>query len=438
MANDITLHQGVGGPDVATVERQTRHHQRVLVELDDTGSRDAFGRLRVSNPTTLFESKLLGGDKAPLFWDESLISGAGISSSTPTVAKPYTDITSTLNTAGRFVRQTFRCFNYQPGKSQLFLLTGVLDLSGGGTGVERRIGTFNDNDGAFFEINDTTVGVTVRSNDSGTPVDDTVTQANWNIDVMDGTGPSGITADFTNAQIFVIDWQWLSVGRVRFGLEIDGELYYVHEYLSANASATPWSSTPNLPIRDEMITTASSPASSMRAICVAVISEGGTDDIGVVRYASTGGTHIDADTENTIYAVVGIRLKSTHLGATIQLLDANLLVVTSADAGEWLILFNPTVAGTFTYADETNSAVQVARGSGNTNTVTDGTPTGGGFLAAGGGGLGKGADSKVLMNELALGAAIDGTRDTLVLCFRPVGGSTAVDVEGSLTWRETF
>ena len=123
--------------------------QNVNITAQDTASVDAFGRWRTSCPFTLFDSKQVF-DNQPLFWDESLEAGAGITSSHST-DEAATTITSTLNTAGTFTRQTFMTFNYQPGKSQQILMTGVLDNSGGGTGVERRIGQFDDNNGIFFE-----------------------------------------------------------------------------------------------------------------------------------------------------------------------------------------------------------------------------------------------------------------------------------------------
>ncbi len=397
--------------------------------------RDAFGRLRVSQPETVFDSKLIYGDAQPLFWDEQLETGAGITATTPTAAKPYIDFASTINVAGVFTRQTFRRFNYQPGKGQLVSMTAVLGLSGGGTGVKRRIGMFDDSNGAFFEDDAGTIKVTLRSNDSGSPVEETEEQSAWSLDTMDGSGPSGITLDFSKGQIFVIDFQWLSLGTVRFGVEIGGTITYVHEHDSANHETIPWASTPNLPLRYQMITTGSSPASSMRVVCAAVISEGGTDDVGMVRYKSTAGAAVTATSDNVVYAVVGIRLKSTHLGAAIKMLNAAVHVQTGSDKGEWILVFNPTVAGTFTYSDLANSAIQTALGA-SANTVTDGTEIGGDFVESAAGGKGAGSNSKVLNNSIMLGAKIDNTPDTIVLCFRPNSGSGAVEVEGALTWRE--
>jgi len=439
MADNTTL-PGTGELYASEERGGSVNYQKVLFELSSeagNASADAFGKLRVSTPTTLFDSKLIHADNLALFWDESLVSGT-MATSGPTAPKPFIDFTSTNTTAGRRVRQTFRRLNYQPGKSQQVLMTGVLELASGvTTGCERRIGYYDDDNGLFFESDAGTIGVTVRTNDTGSPVDATVTQANWNLDTMDGdndaANPSGETLDATTAQIFVIDFQWLSVGRVRFGLEHDGHIHYVHEHNVANVGVIPWASTPNLPLRYEIITTSSSGVCSMRCICAAVISEGGTNHNGLIRHKSTAGAAISTTTENTLYALVGIRLKSTHLGANIEILKTALQIQTASEYAEWVLLFNPTVAGTFTYGNETNSAVQTVIGT-VSNTVTGGTHMGGGYLQSGTkGGDAGGGD---VANTLKLGAALDGTLDEIVLAVRPIGGVSAMDVEGGIQWQE--
>lgn len=405
----------------------------------DNRSGDAFGRLRVTLPTTRFDSKLIGVDDAPLHWDESLESGAGITASTPTVAKPYIDFTSTLNTAGQFTRQTYRRFVYTPGKSQQILMTGVLDLSGGGTGVERRIGYFDDNNGCFFEDDAGTIGVTTRSNDTGSPVDTTVAQASWD-DPMDGTGASGITVDWTKAQIFVLDFQWLSIGRVRFGLQIDGVLHYVHTVSQANTGTVPWASTPNLPVRYQMITTGSSPASTMRCICCTVLSEGGSLPDGQQRYYSTAGTQVDMDTEDQLYAVAGIRLKSTHLGTDVEIQKVQVQLQSSSDTVEWVLIYgNPTLGGSEAWTGLTNSSVETLD-VGSATTVSGGTQVDGGYVATGTAPPEAVTNVEIQgANSLRLGAAIDGTATEYILAARPINGSsTDVRVEGAMTWRETL
>jgi hypothetical protein len=312
-------------------------------------------------------------------------------------------------------------------------MTGVLDLSGGGAGVERRIGAFDDKNGIFFEDDAGVIGVTIRTHDSGSPVDDTVVQADWNLDNLDGgadaDNPSGLTADWTKIQVFVMDFQWLSADRVRLGLKISGRIIYVHEFNTANLSDIPWASTPNLPLRYQMITTASSPASTMRVICSAVIVEGGQHPVGIGHSEATI-THVSAATADAWYALIGIRLKSTHLGCTVEPVKVSILSETN-DNFEWALYLNPTVAGTFTFGDKTNSCVQTVIGDitdPSANTVT------GGFIIDRGFGADAAEITEHIETELRIGATIAGVADRLVLAIRPL--TINADIQGALSWTE--
>ena len=324
-------------------------------------------------------------------------------------------------------------------------MTGVLELASGvKTGCERRIGLFDNDNGVFFESNAGVIGVTVRTNDTGSPLPTTVVQADWNLDTMDGdadaANPSGLTLDVTKAQIFVFDYQWLSVGRVRFGFEIGGVVIYVHEHLTSNVGIVPWASTPNLPLRYQIITTSSSGVCSMRCICAAILSEGGFEERGPIRYRSTEGAVLVTDTENELFALVALRLKTTHLGAHIRIVDVQLQIQSAAEKLEWVLVHGSkgnviTVGGALTYADLANSAVQTALGA-TANDITGGTQIGGGFLETGNNAQGASSGGGMAPSTLTLGAAIDGTRSELILAVRPIGGVSAMDVEGSITWQE--
>ena len=93
----------------------------------------------------------------------------------------------------------------------------------------------------------------------------------------------------------------------------------------------------------------------------------------------------------------------------------------------WQLIFNPTVAGTFTYSGITNSAIEVATGAAS-NTVTNGLEIDGGYLST------SFPVTNTAPSDLRLGAAIDGTVDEIILAVRPLTNN--VTVEGSLTWRE--
>ena len=405
------------------------YFEKCAVTTQDSPAIDAFGRWRVSQPETVFDSKQLH-DAAPLFFDDQEVSGASTTSS-HSAATASTTIGVALNTAGKRVRQTFMRFNYQPGKSQLILLTGTLGETGGGTGITRAMGLFDDDNGIFMQDNEGTVEAVIRSSTSGSAVDTAVTQANWNLDTMDGTGPSGVTLDATKSQIVAIDFEWLGVGRVRIGFVVDGLFIYVHEFLHANRSAGVYMSTPNLPIRYEIENDGTGAASSLEHICCSVMSEGGLQDNGLLQYESTGGTHVDCNVDGTIYAIMGGRLKSTHLDSSIKLVEATVAEVQGSNSYEWLLLAGATVAGTFTYADKANSAVQIAKGV-PANTVTGGTVIAGGFASSANKGGSSGA---ALSNAILLGSAIDGTPQEFVFAIRPISSSN-LDIEASMTWRE--
>jgi len=433
MSGNVLI-QGKRKSDRTIVEEVRTTNEGYIITHNNPEAEDAFGRVRVSNPFTVFDSKLITADKKELFWDESTVSGSGVTASTPTIGKPYVDILSTINTASNFVRQTFQRFNYQPGKSQLILMTGVLNLTGGGTGVQTYFGSLDDDNGIAFMYDEGTTKVVARSNDSGTPVDTETAQTDWNLDVMDGTGspsnPSGILVDWTKAQIFVFDFQWLSVGRIRWGLEIGGILYYIHEQSQVNTSIIPWASTPNLPLRYQQITTGSSAASSARVICCSVISEGGADFTGTTQSEGTTGT-INANTLGVFYALAGARLKDAHTGTTVSPVGVSVVALTK-DPFEWQLRRNPTVAGSPTYADKADSALQTfvgdQAGNPSVNTVTGGTT-----IARGFGGSGQ-SDATSIRSKVILGEAIDGTKDTFVLCIRPL--TVNMDAEGAMLWDE--
>lgn len=416
-------------------------HLTIPIEAQDSPSIDAFGRWRVSEPQTLFDSKNLynnpdtweDAENQPLFYDNVQTVGYGTTSTSYNSNQASQTVSvNSIVTATR-IRQTKMRFNYQPGKSQLILMT--FNMSGRVDNITKREGIFDENNGIFLELSDD-VYLVIRSKASGSVVDTKIAQSDWNLDTLDGSGESQHQLNLNKTQILLIDYEWLGVGRVRMGFVVDGKIIYAHQFLNSNNLDVVYMSTPNLPLRTELSNNGLGAATSITQICSSVISEGGSEDLGVIRYASTNGIHIDADTENTIYAIIGMRLKTEYIGATIKQLNAAIQLQTGSEKVEWIIKLNPTVAGTFTYVGETNSAVEIARGTA-TNTVTGGTDITGGFIESGGAQSGNsGSGGRTLDNAITLGAMIDGTRDTLLLCARPIGGSVDVDIEGSLNWRE--
>jgi len=395
------------------------------IRSSDSPSIDAFARWRVSNPVTLFDSKQLH-DNQPFLFDDSETSGTGTSSS-HSANEAATTISVGATTAGTRVRQSFQRFNCQPGKSQLILVTfGEFDTA---TGITKRVGYFDGENGLFFESDEGTVRVVRRTFTSGSAVDNAVDQTGgtpWNLDTMDDNGPSGVNLDFTKTQIGIIDFEWLGVGRVRMGFVVDGVPVYCHQFTNANDLTLVYMSTPNLPIRYEISNDGTGAADDFVQICSSVQSEGGQEDIGALRHAFGAG--VSSLSSGTTYAMIGIRLQSAKLDGVVKLVKSSLLATTANDQCRWSLILNPTVAGTFTYANETDSLVQTVASTSNTNTITGGTYLDGGFFTT------SLPTSNILENAIKLGADIAGTQDEMVVSVTPITNN--ITVHAALTWRE--
>jgi hypothetical protein len=393
------------------------------------GAIDAFGRLRVSNPEVIFDSKMIV-DNDPTHWDDQQTSGGGTSSTFNANQGSVTLAVSNL-TAGTRVRQTYRRFTYQPGKSQLFAMTGILGAPA--AGITRRIGSFDGSNGIFFESGPANVAVVIRTSTSGAPVDVRVPQSSWNYDKMDGAGPSGLTLDPSKTQIFMFDFQWLGVGRVRLGFDIEGSFQLVHEFNHANLDLLVYMSTPNGPLRYEISNSGAGGAASLLHICTGVISEGEFDTAGTVRTVSRNATPLVTTNTTDLFPLLAIRQKSGYEGSNVRPVEISGLSTTNANI-ELQLLLNPTLGGavpTLTYNPVTGSVVEASNGALNTTTVSGGILLASAVVAAGG---------QIVLNspsDYQLGVSIAGVRDFLVLAVRRLTGATET-IYGTLSWREIF
>lgn len=330
---------------------------------------DAFGRLRTSTPFTLFDSSHRFADNG-LWATSTATSGAATFNSN----QGLVDLTVTSASGSEVVRETTKVFSYQPGKSLLVLSTFVMNASK--TGLRQRVGYYGASNGYYLEQNDSTVSFVERSSVSGSLVNTPVAQASWNVDPLNGSGPSGITLDLTKAQILFMDLEWLGVGTVRIGFVINGNFYVCHKFHHANIIASTYITTASLPLRYEITNTATtSGVSTLKQICSTVLSEGGYELNGSQQAV---GIPINSPrtlgTAGTFYPVISLRLKSTRLDA-IVIPSALSILPTSPGNYNWqFVAAGTTTGGTWTNAG-TNSSVEYN---------TSGTSfTGGRILASG-------------------------------------------------------
>lgn len=279
---------------------------------------DAFNRNKVANPFIVWACKqdLASQD---YYFNTSTSTGGSV---TYNSSRSSTSLDVTTSSGSLAIRQSRAYIPYQPGKATTVMATGV--FGAGQANTVKRIGMFDDNNGVFFQLDGTTKSVVVRSNVSGSPSDTTINQSSWNIDPLDGSGPSGITLDYSKAQIFTIDFQWLGVGVIRFGFFINGITILCHQVNNANSITSVFMRTPNLPIRYEIRNTgAAAGTSSLEMICASVVSSGDFDQIGKPFTATT--TTAGKSIGTTLAPIVSIRGKSTNPRPIFQMKNLSMI-----------------------------------------------------------------------------------------------------------------
>lgn len=258
---------------------------KVDVEFDEHGGiLDGFGKLRVSNSDIVWSFMPTSGKHDDDLWNEIL---DGAATSTYVAEKNSIRLSTTTASGDRVRRATNRYFIYTPNRSQFIAMSG--NFEGAQVNVRKRLGQFDELDGFFFELNGTDFGVVIRSSTSGSAVDDFVSQSNWSLDKLDGTGFSGSTLDLTKQQIMVMDYQYLGSGRVRFGFFFGGMVVYCHEFVHANVFSIVYARTPNLPFRAEIenLDAIDSP-SNLNISCFSLTVEGGILEFGKTSTFTSG------------------------------------------------------------------------------------------------------------------------------------------------------
>ena len=336
---------------------------RFPISFDPLAS-DAFGRFRMSTPLTLFDSSHRYRDNG--LWSTSNTAGTTYAHN---ANQGLVDLNLPTTENAEIIRETTKVFSYQPGKSLLVLNTFVATEPK--ANLRQRIGYFGSQNGIYFEIDGTTAYFVKRSYVTGSVVETRVAQANWN----ENTLPS---LDLTKAQIMWMDIEWLGVGSVRVGFNIDGNFIHCHTFHHANVIASTYITTASLPLRYEMKNTGTtSSASTLKQICSTVISEGGYELGGAQQAVGTPvQTPRTLGTSGTFYPVISLRLKSSpnRLDAIAIITALSIMPMTSGAYNWQLRATGATTGGTWVSAGE-DSAVEY--------NITGTSYTGGRVLASG-------------------------------------------------------
>ena len=343
-----------------------------------TTAGDAFGRLRISQLYTVFDSQHRYQE------NDKWTTVTGVSGSTTyQVNQSVVDLNVTTLSGDYIYRETKRVFPYQPGKS--FLNMSSFVFASGKTNLRQRVGLFGTQNGIFFEQSGTTNYLVLRSYVSGSVNETRVAQSGWNQDTFDGNGPTARVLDPAKANIFWMDIEWLGVGDVRAGFVVDGHMEVAHIFHNDNQNPTSYMTTSVLPLRQEienLDTTASS--STAKQICATVASEGGYEGFTRRYNVATSTTPKTLTSSGVTYPLVSIRMASGRTDSII--IPANLSIAleqtqnNKPDIIQYRVLLNATLSGT-SWQTHYNGNVQYDTSS---TTVSGGTDVVGGYIVSDG------------------------------------------------------
>lgn len=339
---------------------------------------DSFQRLRVSEPRTAFAWTWANGVRAE-YWDSAVL-GAGtfLPAAIAVGAVPPTlnvDSCQNLNTTtasgtGAWVQSMYH-IKYHAGVSTKAMFTFNLTVLQANQNV--RIGAFTEQsatfpsspagDGIYFEAVGTGLNIVRRSLTTGSIITESIPQASWNMDVLSGTGLSGVNLDFTKAQHLVLEWQWLGVGTVRVGFETGAAgIVWAHQFNSVNNLAVPYTRTGTLPLRAEIYTTGvTAQAGLLKLINFAIQQEGDVMQYRQTwRYRSapgviTGKAMLATAANGSLCPMIALRPSVTNditkraLVIPTRATILNLTVPTGPTALQWALVYAPTTfaGGTF-------------------------------------------------------------------------------------------
>lgn len=393
---------------------------------------DAFNRLKVSQPFTLFDSqhRYQVNDK----WNYVGTTGGTYSYN---MTESTVSLTTGTTVGSKLYCETKKVFSYQPGKSLLVVATSAFNQPK--SGLRQRVGYFGVTggftgatpyNGVYLQQDGLTLSICMASASLETTT--VVNQSNWNGDKFDGTGEFGRILDVTKANIFWQDIEWLGVGDVRTGFFVDGQPVVAHTFHNDNINSTTYMTTACLPIRYEIENTAGQTGSStMRQICATVMSEGGYEGFSRrFNITKNGSNATPLTTQDVQYPMIALRLNSNRLDSII--IPSNISVVAEPGINnkpttvQYRILLNPTLTGN-TWTTHYNGNVDYNI---TATAVTGGTDIIGGYISS------SGSFNLSDINDFnfQLGRTQLGVSDTFVLTMTGVEDGTNVYVD--LSWFE--
>lgn len=311
-------------------------------------------------------------------------------------------------------------------------------------GMVQRAGIFDDNDGFFFQYDSNGLHVVHRTSTSGVVVDNVVSQADFNEDLLDGDGPSGLNAGtdfrFDRGITYGIQYNWYGTQVGRFFIAYGGSVVYLHEFVfTGQLDGVPFMRSAMLPLRFQIENTAG--VGATRTMRVGTMSHSVADDTSQDTFykfsASTGTTPITVNSTTDWTDIIALRPKATVNGIQNRgLLEiSHWLLLAESNSIEYRIIDNVTYTGGTWTSVNANSIAEFS--------VAPGTQVGTprvidvNYLYSGRTG---GAQSPENLADANIRISLDtltGAQQCYVVQARKLGATDAT-VYGALTWKEQY
>jgi hypothetical protein len=398
----------------------------IIRVTDAVADHTSKNRIKVSPFETVFFNTFQYGKETDV-WDEATTTG-GSAVFDPDVSGVVMAVDGTLG--AEVIRQTKSVMRYIPGRSSE--LSFAIRLESPVTGIRRRFGLFDENNGAFFEDGgDGNYYCCIRNkNGPSGPTLIRVPREQWNGDKLDGLGISGIVADPDAQQLVDIEYEWYGAGEVSFKFVIDGHAHVIHTFYHANRINTVWCATPFLPIRVE-ITNVLGTAGVHKIYqgSNSLISEGEVGKLGIAQNFTTTITGKSLGSPNTFRPVLSIRLKTSSLTGVVLPTFFQAISLSNASVFYKLVLNAELTDASFTDMPDPNSFTQYDQSA---TAYTGGTDLDSGYVSSDSQGLKitLDGDTRFQIGRNSMGTVSDIL--TLVMAS-PTNNATAV---GSMTWIE--
>lgn len=307
---------------------------------------DAFGNLATTSITPVLQLQF------PYNINTDLATTSVTGSGSVTHSVPFAVCSTTATTSSSAALRSKDSLHYGPGQGGLCMFTAIFTL--GRADSVQEIGLGDETNALLFTYNGSSFAINRRSNGS----DNYINQSSWNVDIMDGTGPSRMVLDPTKGNVYKIQYQWLGFGAINFFIEnqATGKFQLVHTIKYTNQYTTTTILNPSMPYRMYVANTSNNTNIVLKSGSCGLFVEGNRTDNNIINSIYNSKSSI-----TTRLNIIDIKVNTTFNSITNRKtvkLRKICIANTSNSNGIFYLTLNPTLGGSPSYTDiNTNTSV---------------------------------------------------------------------------------